>query len=203
MIEFEVIDNFLPLNQFERLQDSILSAEFPWFYIEHVSLDPIDDNIVDDYAVETDGYAHLFHEKERNLTAVTYRILDDFNNQLENRLGITREDILRSRASIKHPKIGYTKENYNLPHVDYFTPHLSLIYYVNDSDGATRIFNEKFTPTPKGSSLGISYDTFTVKDTVEPKANRLLIINGLQYHTASNPIEYKRRVILNINTVTK
>ena len=203
MIEFEVIDNFLPTGEFERLQDVILSAEFPWFYIEHVSLDPIDDNIKDQFAVETDGYAHLFYEKETNLTAVTYKVLDDFNNQLENKLGIARDDILRSRASIKHPKIGYTIENYNLPHVDYFTPHLSLIYYVNDSDGDTRIFNEKFTPTPQGMNLGISYDTFTVKDTVEPKANRLLVINGLQYHTASNPIEHKRRVILNINTVVK
>ena len=39
--------------------------------------------------------------------------------------------------------------------------------------------------------------------TVDPKANRLLIINGLQYHTASNPINAKRRVIFNVNTVEK
>lgn len=203
MIEFEVIDNFMPTPQFSKLQDWVLSADFPWFYIEHVSLDPIDNNIKNKEAIETDGYAHLFFDRETNIEAFTYTKLDDFNIHLENKLGITKNDIIRSRASIKHPKIGYTTENYNLPHVDYFTPHLSLIYYVNDSDGDTRIFNEKFTPTPQGMNLGISYDTFTVKDTVEPKANRLLVINGLQYHTASNPIESKRRVIFNINTEVK
>jgi len=203
MIEFEVIDDFMPQQQFAKLQDWVLSSDFPWFYIEHVSLDPIDNNIKNPEAVETDGYAHLFFDREWNTESLTYTKLDDFNNQLENKLGITRDDIIRSRASIKHPKIGYTKENYNLPHVDYFVPHLSLIYYINDSDGPTRIFNEKFTPTPKGHNLGISYDTFTVKTTVDPKANRLLIINGLQYHTASNPVNAKRRVIFNVNTVEK
>lgn len=203
MIEFEVIDNFMPPSQFSKLQEWILSADFPWFYIEHVSLDPIDNNIKNVEAVETDGYAHLFFDREWNTEALTYTRLDDFNNTLEDKLGITRNEIIRSRASIKHPKIGYTEENFNLPHVDYFFPHLSLIYYINDSDGDTRIFNEKFTPVSNGQNLGISFDTFTVKTTVKPKANRLLIINGLQYHTASNPINSKRRVIFNVNTETK
>ena len=203
MIEFEVIDNFLPNDQFVKLSSYLLSQEFPWFYTEHVSLDPIDNNIKNKEAVETDGYAHLFYDRDLRLEAVTNVVMEDFNNQIQNRFGITYDDIIRSRASIKHPKIGYTEENYNLPHVDYFMPHLSLIYYLNDCDGDTRIFEEKFTPVPAGPNLGISYDTFTVKDRVSPKANRLLVINGLKYHTASNPIKSKRRVIININTEAK
>ena len=200
MIEFEVIDNFLPDDQFMKLSGYLLSQDFPWFYAEHVSLDPIDNNIKNKEAVETDGYAHLFYDRDLGLESVTHKVMEDFNNQIQNKFGITYNDIIRSRASIKHPKIGYTEENYNLPHVDYFIPHLSLIYYLNDCDGDTRIFEEKFTPVPAGPNLGISYDTFTVKDRVSPKANRLLIINGLKYHTASNPIKSKRRVIININT---
>ena len=203
MIEFEVLDNFLPDTEFKQLQQLLLSPEFPWFSTEHVSLDPIDNNIKNKEAVETDGYAHLLYDRDEKLEAYTNSAMVNFNLHIERHLGITAQDIIRSRASVKHPKLGYTVENYNLPHVDYFTPHLSLIYYINDSDGATRVFNEKFTPVPSGNNLGISYDSFTVKTCVEPKANRLLVINGLQYHTASNPINSTRRVIININTEQK
>ena len=113
-------------------------------------------NIKNKEAVETDGYAHLFYDRDEKLEAYTNSAMVNFNLHIERHLGITAQDIIRSRASVKHPKLGYTVENYNLPHVDYFTPHLSLIYYINDSDGATRVFNEKFTPVPSGNNLGIN-----------------------------------------------
>jgi len=40
---------------------------------------------------------------------------------------------------------------------------------------------------------------FTVKQTVTPKANRLVMFDGMQYHTAGVPVNTERRVILNIN----
>src|SRR6056300_124881 len=110
MIEFEVIDNFLPDDQFTKLSSYLLSQDFPWFYTEHVSLDPIDNNIKNKEAVETDGYAHLFYDRDIGLEAVTHKVMEDFNKQIQNNFGITYNDIIRSRASIKHPKIGYTEE---------------------------------------------------------------------------------------------
>lgn len=67
MIEFEVIDNFLPNDQFTKLSSYLLSQDFPWFYTEHVSLDPIDNNIKNPEAIETDGYAHLFYDRDIGL----------------------------------------------------------------------------------------------------------------------------------------
>ena len=43
-------------------------------------------------------------------------------------------------------------------------------------------------------------ETFTIKNKIEPKANRMLYLeNGLVYHTAANPIVHDRRIVLNIN----
>ena len=91
------------------------------------------------------------------------------------------------------PKVGFSKDNYNLPHVDYYFPHTTIIYYLNDSDGDTRMFQEFY------SDSGIERSDFIVKELVKPKANRLLIFDGLQYHTASNPFDFSRRVVININ----
>jgi hypothetical protein len=137
------------------------------------------------------------YDKDWKVTSFAHEYFDIFFDELERQLGFTRDHIIRSRASMKSPKIGFTTDNYNLPHVDYMVPHESLIFYINDTDGDTRIFNERYTPT--GKDTGIKFDTFTTQTRVTPKANRLVWIDGLQYHTASNPIECGRRVIININ----
>ena len=66
------------------------------------------------------------------------------------------------------------------------------LYYVNESDGDTWMFNEEFKQFPEP-------DVFTVKQRISPKPNRLIIFDGLCYHTASNPINSDSRVIININ----
>ncbi len=37
-----------------------------------------------------------------------------------------------------------TKHLYHTPHVDFDQPHWTIIYYVNDSDGPTIFFKQKY-----------------------------------------------------------
>ena len=196
--EITIFDDFLDLEQFNVLQEQIMSMQFPWFYNKHVSMLPEHNNIQDPLAKETDGFHHVFYDKSDNAKSFTFSILNNLFIALEQKLNISTKDMLRIIASMKTPKINFTEQNYNLPHIDYNFPHKSLIYYINDSDGDTRIFNEKFVLTHNGSGIGFR-DKFHIRERVTPKSNRLLLIDGLIYHTASNPIEAERRVIININ----
>lgn len=199
--KIRVIDNFLPDLEFAKLQEYMMSMNFPWFYCEHVSLPPNENFVRDPLAVETDGFHHIFYDKEYDVESFTSECLTNFYKRLEEQLGFTKNHFIRIRSSMKSPKIGFTSENYNLPHVDYFFPHETIIYYVNDSDGDTRIFDQKFIQN-KGN-WDEEPEKFTTHARITPKANRLLWIDGFRYHTASNPIESKRRVILNINLFPK
>ena len=187
-----IIDNFLPANEFDRMHRAVLSEEFPWFYSETVSILPEENHVVDPMAIETDGLHHIIYDREANVESFTYKWLDVFMTRLEDELGYTREHLIRARLSQKTPRVGFTSENYNIPHVDYPRPHDVLIFYLNDSDGDTWFFNQRFTVLDRPV-------LFTTEQRVSPKANRLLAFNGLRYHTASNPINTNRRVILNIN----
>ena len=80
---------------------------------------------------------------------------------------------------------------YNIPHVDLATPHKTLIYYVNDSDGDTLIFKERYY----GKA---DYSAKTIEKTITPKANRAVIFDGLKYHTGSVPTK-NNRIIINMN----
>ena len=79
--------------------------------------------------------------------------------------------------------------NINFPHVDAEYPHDVLLYYINDSDGDTIIFNEKkgFCGTP------------TIKQTIKPKKGRLVMFNGHHLHAGELPRTNEKRLVLNIN----
>ena len=91
--------------------------------------------------------------------------------------------LFRSTRNSQYP-IGY----YNLPHTDDPDSETeSIIYYVNDSDGDTVIFNEK----PPAKDLSI-------KHKVSPKQGRLLFFDSSYYHSSTPPRNTDIRLVLNI-----
>jgi len=191
-----IIDDFLPKHKFNILSEFVLSDRFPWFYSSHVSLPPWEEHgIKDPMARETDGWYHLLYAKDE-YDGFYMKDFIIFFDELTDRFGYTKDNLIRARLGLKHPKVDHKDENYNLPHIDYHFPHDTIIYYLNDSDGDTRMFKEH-------ENTFLDPKEFTVEKRIEPKANRLVLFDGLQYHTASNPIKSNRRVILNLNLKCK
>jgi hypothetical protein len=92
-------------------------------------------------------------------------------------------------------------------HVDMNFNHQTALIYINDADGPTRIYNEKFEDmfNQDKSSYEKHYDLIkdklTVAETIEPVANRMVIFDGLHYHSGTTPSKTDRRIIININYV--
>jgi hypothetical protein len=82
----------------------------------------------------------------------------------------------------------------HLPHVDILDPHKVLLYYVNDSDGDTFMFNEKYTPGDEEVPLD-----YTLNQRVTPKKNRAIVFDGLTYHNSSKPVKNTSRYVINID----
>ena len=189
---FLVIDDFLPQEDFKKIQSTLLGDDFPWYYTNTTSRP--EGSYMPPGSIETQGWYHLFLSREQMIKNVTYETLQPLIKEIENQ---ENAEFIRIRASMKTHTIGFTDQNYNLPHVDYEFPHMSIIYYIDDeTDGDTWLFNEDFTGFPEP-------DNSTVQGRVSPKPNRLLVLNGLQYHTASNPINYNLRTIININYIKR
>ena len=65
--------------------------------------------------------------------------------------------------------------------------HLTLLYYINDTDGDTILYNEKFD---EGKEV-----ILTEMARVSPKAGRAVLFNGNLYHSPSVPTTGYRAVI--------
>ena len=103
--------------------------------------------------------------------------------------GIEIKETLRIKANILNKT--NKKDHIHPPHTDMNIPHMVLLYYVNDSDGNTIIFNEKycFEETP----------ILTIDKVITPKAGSAILFDGLTYHSSSSPKNTKERIVLNIN----
>lgn len=93
-----------------------------------------------------------------------------------------------------------SKLEYHLPHVDNFLPHYVAIYYVNDCDGDTFIFEQKLdVPTVERDDEIINSNTWTVKERVQPKKGRMVIFDGRYYHASSFTKTQPYRCVINMN----
>jgi hypothetical protein len=191
-----IVDNILSEEKFNNLSDEVLSRNFPWFF----NRTPPSHGGVNDIFLHGWGNTVLFREQ----------VMYDPNNTLlqaaENILiqaGEDLQELLRVRLILNTA----TDKNYeNGAHVDISYEHRTALFYFNDSDGDTIVYNERFDPDygPDTNSFYKEKITHLTQLTaVTPKANRLFIFDGLHYHTGTTPTTVPRRVVMNINYQVK
>jgi len=115
-------------------------------------------------------------------------------------LTLTIMDILKQQGITVAPqkikfnllrKTNFPESHYNIPHADNSNPNMfSAVYYINDSDGDTFVFNEMVLPDKLPDKL-------TVMQRISPKKNRLVIFESDRFHASSNPRVTTERLIIN------
>lgn len=111
---------------------------------------------------------------------IFYSAQDRLQMQLHGLTRVKANLLLQQTASPDH---------YNIPHQDSTGNTLSMVYYCNDSDGDTILFDQFYT--------GIPPERLTIHQRVTPKKNRAVIFDSTRYHASSNPIHTKARFVLN------
>jgi len=91
------------------------------------------------------------------------------------------KDVFRIRAGL------FTKNQNDgrdhLPHIDLKLKHHTMVYYVNDSDGPTSLFD----------------DDLNLFQKCDPKKGRCIIFPGDTYHSSSEPRYHSHRIALTFN----
>jgi len=89
-------------------------------------------------------------------------------------------------------------------HIDREQEHISIVYYVNDTDGDTHIYDTDLE-TMSGWNYIVrdkKFEHFTLNKRISPKKGRVVIFNGLLPHHSSYPT-LNDRYVINFNTVIK
>tara|TARA_B100000131_G_C18021201_1_gene574637 strand:+ start:352 stop:912 length:561 start_codon:yes stop_codon:yes gene_type:complete len=174
-------DNFLTPHYHQELLDFFGSDEMDWYYQGDITRGGNPE-------IGKQGFSHNILDKDKMIPPnPVSSLVMPLLFQIQDYIGCENVTV-RARADM-------TLYNPNgivhHPHVDFETPHMAAIYYLNETDGDTIIFNEKF---PHNGRL-------TQATRVSPKPNRLLIFEGLHLHTGHSPKKHPNRIIINSNYV--
>jgi hypothetical protein len=113
-----------------------------------------------------------------------------------NHINFNLEEISRCAARIQGVQVIRKQSKINNIHINQKTPHLVLLYYVNDSDGETILYDKTIDDT-EGNSVMYPDEMheFNVVNKIMPKQGRILLFDGKTYHSSSSPTTEIRCII--------
>ena len=191
----EVYDNFVSPEYFKQLQEYVTSSNQPWYYQSN-----IDSTSLPDQGFGKHGFACIIVRYPNTFTdSYVSGMLSTLVMNTKKIVGC--DNILRSRLDLTLHKYGDPAAS---PHVDTSKPHIASIFYFNNSDGNTVIYNEKYDgedcddPAQLIQQNDITHK-LTIKKEIEPRQNRLVVFDGLLIHRGHYPCKHDTRILLNSN----
>lgn len=190
------IENIIPVDYQNHIENLMTESKFPWYLNKNlVSPDAEFQEREDNHL----GFNHFFYE-DNVACSPHFNLLYPLVLSITSGSPVKFNRLIRMRANLtmqnKHSLL-----NHHLPHIDSYFPHWNAVYYVNDSDGDTVIFNETNDTYTSGQYDidMISNGNFTVKQRITPKKGKIVIFKGRYYHASSFPRDSRYRCVININ----
>jgi len=193
MDNVKVIDNFLP-NYIQDKLDFLSSSGFgniSWRLSQKTSYSKMPSEFEGKYKEGTqlvnkfiDSGQFLFGDMSH------YFFLPLQIASIKEKLDINLNNIQRAKINLKFKQCSNFDSFINPPHQDnQFKNSIIGIYYINDSDGDTIIYegNDKSNVKPIQN--------------ISPKKGRMVLMDGATWHSASHPIKTETRKVINYNIV--
>lgn len=137
----------------------------------------------------TDTYSNRFmycsYQDEENFTN---KLSIEILNKFCNKHGIKYDEVKRTRSNTTFLS---NEKRPSIPHVDDGTSHLVLLYYVEDSDGDTLLYTNRYNEEKDNEMI--------IEHRISPKAGRAVLFDGSTYHSFYYPNMHNTRSVININ----
>ncbi len=188
-----VIDDFLTKNQQDKLEELFTSSKLAWIFFKDIAL-PLSEIKRLGVTELTPGIAcYIKQDNPKFLNEALLNEVRVIPNEACKKIGKDCKEIYNARSFMHFPLASELRKEYDNPHIDIGYEHLVCLYYVNDSDGDTFLFNKtkKDGPISKDSKLEIL-------KRVSPKKGRAVLFDGSRYHSSSGPTK-DIRCIINFN----
>ena len=164
-----------------------VEEDFPWYYTSDIT-----DATHDGPFQGRFGFSHQYVNAEEGIISDFHNLFLGLIKNSCKKLNMKEIDVLNGRSFLSTPT-NIPKDDVDSPHVDMIVPHFVMLYYVCDSDGDTLIYNEK---TKFAACYPDSEMKFTLKKKVSPKQGRVVLFDGMHWHTAQQP-NHNLRCIVN------
>lgn len=195
MQDIIIDDNFLPAGAAKSIEEEIIYKK-PFFFnpaeITDGDFSPLPQRVIGDMFED-----HPFFTAGTNNDSDSSPILD---------IGMYILSMFCQKHNLEAYDIGRVKSNLTTistskkvawPHVDSRADHFVFLYYVNDSDGDTVLYENKFNGNV------YSQEDLVIKESIKPKAGKAILFNGKIFHGITPPQNTNYRCVINMNLQIK
>ena len=188
MFDTVVVDDLLNHKDQVHLHDMIMH-HVEWKFLNDVSGN-------NNHPFPSNGFVHVTKHPEFVKPSIIYDVLFGMFKERFEQFVPGYKEIYYNRIFLQLPLAPQFKKEHNGLHVDLppHLPHVACVYYCNDSDGDTIIYEQTINDVPGGSQ------NVDVKEhkRVTPKRGRAVFFDGSRYHCSSQP-SIRYRTIINFD----
>lgn len=194
-MNFIEICDAVPRSLFLKARDHIFSDNFPWYYVAATA-----------YTDDVEKYETAYNGSFYHLAMNNGMINSEIGHILESCFMVAMDKTGISFNKLRRIRIGLIPicpiNNVNPPHIDMESPHRVALWYLNESDGDTVLYNERYDLNYEKRNCGSYYrevlnQNVTINRHFQPEENKMIVFDGLTYHSSSTPKETKRRIAVN------
>ena len=194
----EIIKDLLSREKQNEIEKVFLGRDFPWYYTPEATYDMFGDN----RTLNTPFFGHMFWINGKNLSEYYYpKTVQPIIEALERHKGKRYQNILwRCKANLYTKDGSYPEDFHHPPHIDNSDENFrgeSFLYFVNDADGDTFMFNEHYDYVHKRYGSEDFKGNFTNQLRVTAEKGKSVLFPLTQCHTSSIPRKGGPRVTLN------
>jgi len=200
----QIYDNILPKETFEFFKSQCVD-NVSWDFVDNAAYRQIDiENVNISNKVNKYSFARTVFGRRDGTKLPEFEVcVANITVMLAN-TGISINGLKRIRFGLL---TGSDRKIVNTPHVDFYEPHITGLFYFNNSDGETvfykKIHDLSVDPTTVPQWVTTWEDDLNQIETkIESKENRLVLFNGLTYHSSTRPTDVSKRVVMNFNIIT-
>ena len=125
-----------------------------------------------------------------------FKLFNSITEKTCSHINFNLEEISRCIAGIQGVQVIRKKNKVCNIHINQETPHLVLLYYVNDADGETLLFDKTIDDIEDDDIMyPDERHEFNVVNKIMPKQGRILLFDGRTYHSSSSPTTGIRCII--------
>jgi hypothetical protein len=175
--------DFLSQQEKYNIDSTFWSTDNPWTYQPITLSDLSNPNVVD---LKT-GYDICYFTFEPQIGSKQYEAVKTMIFKFLDLNNINYLNILRIKFNIT-PTHDTIKQS--PPHSDSKKPHLNFIYYLNDCEGETVLYNEQ-------TDFVNSFSDPTIFKKVVPECGKAIIFDGRHFHAVTPPSKMPLRAVIN------
>ena len=197
MNDIIVIENSLTIEQVNEFENHLTNPKFPWYVSSDINPDHVKNKnsnpsiIVDRNSINTLQLGHTCVNADRKNNSEFFPVAKNICDIILSKINFNNPSYHRIKFNLLTNNSKASKINHNIPHVDSTKSDWVLLYYVNDSDGDTLLFKQRYDGKVK--------DCVSVWHRISPQKGKALIFKSDIFHTSCNPIYNDKRIVMNVN----